>query len=156
MTRFQISIVAVGALMFVPDGRYLMQLRDDRPAVSMRGHWGLFGGVIETGEKPADALVRELREELDLAIESAGDPFTQLIFDLGFAARRVDRKIFYAVPITEQAVSRMRLAEGERMALFTLEELLRQPRVTPWDLYGVLLHARRESVASALRLPDQG
>ena len=155
MTSFQISIFGVGAVLYTPEGRYLMQLRDDRPAVSMRGHWGLFGGVIEAGEEPAAALVRELREELDLTVDRVGVPFSQLVFDLGFAGRGMDRKIFYEIPVTEAAVTRMRLGEGQRMALFTLDELLREPRVTPWDLYGVLLHARRNSVTSALRRPNQ-
>ena len=154
MTSFQISVFGVGAVLFTPEGRYLMQLRDDLPSVSMRGHWGLFGGVIEPGEEPADALIRELREELGLEIDRVGDPFSQLVFDLGFAGRGIDRKIFYEVPITETAIRRLRLGEGQRMTLFELDELLREPRVTPWDLYGVMLHARRRSVAAALRRPN--
>jgi 8-oxo-dGTP pyrophosphatase MutT (NUDIX family) len=155
MTSFEIRIFGVGAILFTPDGKYLMQLRDNRPDVSMRGHWGLFGGVIEEGEDPSAALIRELREELDFAPDRLDTPFSQLIFDLGFAGRGIDRKIFFAVPIVEEAVARMRLGEGQRMALFRLEELLREPRVTPWDLYGVLLHHRRVSVASALRRSGQ-
>ncbi len=155
MTSFQISVFGVGAVLFTPDGRYLMQLRDDLPSVSMRGHWGLFGGVIEPGEEPAAALIRELREELDLEIESAGNPFSQLVFDLGFAGRGIDRKLFYEVPIAESGIRRLHLGEGQRMKLFDLEELLREPRVVPWDLYGVTLHARRDSVAAVLRRPNQ-
>jgi len=155
MTNFQIRVYGVGAVLFTPDGRYLMQLRDDLPSVSMRGYWGLFGGVIEPGEAPATALVRELREELDLEIESIGDPFSQLVFDLGFAGGGIDHKIFYEVPITESAVRRLRLGEGERMALFGLDELMREPRVIPWDLYGVTLHTKRDGVAAVLRFPNQ-
>jgi 8-oxo-dGTP pyrophosphatase MutT (NUDIX family) len=155
MTNFEIRIFGVGAILFTPDRKYLMQLRDDRPDVSMRGHWGLFGGVIEEGEDPSAALVRELREELDFVPDHVAAPFSQLVFDLGFAGRGIDRKIFFAVPIAEESLSRMRLGEGQRMALFRLDELLREPRVTPWDLYGVLLHHRRISVASALRRSDQ-
>jgi 8-oxo-dGTP diphosphatase len=155
MTNFQIRVHGVGAVLFTPDGRYLMQLRDDLPSVSMRGYWGLFGGVIEPGEEPAAALVRELREELALEVDSVGDPFSQLVFDLGFAGYGIDRKIFYEVPITESAVDRLRLGEGQRMALFGLDELMRESRVIPWDLYGVTLHARRDGVAAALRRPGQ-
>lgn len=155
MTNFQISVLGVGAVLFTPDGRYLMQLRDELPDVSMRGYWGLFGGVIEPGEEPAAALVRELREELDLEIESIGDPFSQLVFDLRFAGGGIDRKIFYELPITESVVRRMRLGEGQRMALFGLDDIMREPRVVPWDLYGVTLHARRDSVAAVLRFPNR-
>lgn len=154
MTNFQISVLGVGAVLFTPDGRYLMQLRDDLPSVSMRGYWGLFGGVIEPGEEPAVALVRELREELHLEIESVGNPFSQLVFDLGFAGGGIDHKIFYEVPITESAMRQLRLGEGQRMALFGLDELMRESRVIPWDLYCVTLHARRDSVAAVLRRPD--
>lgn len=156
MTSFEIRVFGVGAIIFTPDSRYLMQLRDDRPSVSMRGHWGLFGGVIEVSEEPATALSRELCEELGLQIEQVNAPFSQLVFDLGFAERGIDRKLFYEVPISADTLPRLRLGEGERMALFRLEELLLKPRVIPWDLYGVMLHARRQTLADALLRHDQG
>lgn len=154
MASFQISVFGVGAVLFTPDGRYLMQLRDDLQSVSMRAHWGLFGGVVESREDPAAALVRELREELNLEIESVGDPFSQLVFDLSFAGYGIDQKIFYEVPIRENVLHRLCLGEGQRMALFGLDELMRESRVVPWDLYGVTLHARRDSIAAALRRPS--
>ena len=35
-----------------------------RPAVPPAGAWGMFGGHLEAGERPAAALLRELQEEL--------------------------------------------------------------------------------------------
>ncbi len=55
--------VAVG-LIVDNDGRLLLQLRDDRPGAPAAGMWGLFGGHIEDGERPAQAFLRELHEEL--------------------------------------------------------------------------------------------
>jgi 8-oxo-dGTP pyrophosphatase MutT (NUDIX family) len=33
------------------------------------GHWGLFGGKLDPGEKPEEAAVREVQEELHLHLE---------------------------------------------------------------------------------------
>lgn len=55
--------VSVG-LIVADDGRLLLQHRDDRPDVSGAGLWGFFGGHLEPGERPADAFLREMHEEL--------------------------------------------------------------------------------------------
>ena len=46
------------------DGQVAMQLRDDKPHVAFANHWGLFGGWLEAGESPAQAILREVNEEL--------------------------------------------------------------------------------------------
>ncbi len=55
-----------GALVIpeAPDGRILLQMRDDVPGIAMPGKWGLFGGGIDPGEGPYEAVVRELHEEI--------------------------------------------------------------------------------------------
>src|SRR5262245_60295753 len=55
---------AVAALLVLPDGRYVMQLRDLKPHIFYPGHWGLFGGAVDEGEDERQALSRELAEEL--------------------------------------------------------------------------------------------
>jgi 8-oxo-dGTP diphosphatase len=42
-----------------------MQLRDDIPGIVYPGHWGFFGGHLEPGENPEQALRRELVEEIE-------------------------------------------------------------------------------------------
>ncbi|MEZ5543544.1 MAG: Nudix family hydrolase [Pseudomonadota bacterium] len=60
--------VAVGVLTR-PDGRVLLA---ERPAGKvMAGYWEFPGGKIEPGEAAADALARELHEELGIDIEAA-------------------------------------------------------------------------------------
>lgn len=56
---------SVAAMLINPDGRYLMQLREDLPHVAYPGHWGLFGGMIENEETPEESMRRELLEELN-------------------------------------------------------------------------------------------
>lgn len=47
----------------------LLYLRDNKPTIPFPHHWDLFGGYIEEGETPEQALVREVKEELDYNLE---------------------------------------------------------------------------------------
>lgn len=58
----------VSAMLVTPDGQLLLQLRDDKPTIPYPNTWTLFGGAVEPGEPPVDAVVRELEEELELAL----------------------------------------------------------------------------------------
>lgn len=51
-----------------------------------RRHWGVPGGLLSRGEEPADALRREMLEEVGLAVDVVGEP--AVVVDP--EARRVD------------------------------------------------------------------
>ncbi len=53
---------AAAAVVFAEDGRVVLQRRADN------GRWGLPGGMIEPGEEPAEAVVREVFEETGLRV----------------------------------------------------------------------------------------
>ncbi|WP_345465180.1 NUDIX domain-containing protein [Deinococcus carri] len=103
-------------------GRILVQDR--------RGHrpppWGFFGGGIEVGETPVQALLRETREELgvQLAEEVVHDEgaVTGMIRDLAFTLH------VFSWPF-DGDLSVFTLGEGAGMELVTPEEMLR--RVEP-------------------------
>lgn len=64
-TNRPVTEVAVGVL-FLPDGRFLLT---SRPAGKVyAGYWEFPGGKLETGESVAQALRRELQEELGITI----------------------------------------------------------------------------------------
>ncbi len=78
-------------------------VRDEAGALLLVRHsyktgWGLPGGLVKRGEHPVDAVVREAREEVGLAIEVVGEP--AVVVDA--PTRRVD-VVFAARPVTGSA-----------------------------------------------------
>ncbi len=62
-------ILVVAAALVDTDGRVLVGQRPEGKALA--GLWEFPGGKIEPGERPEVALIRELREELGIAVEEA-------------------------------------------------------------------------------------
>ena len=95
------------------DGKFLMQLRDDVPGILYPGCWGLFGGHIETGETPEDALKRELLEEISYAPEAS-------LFGY-YSDDRVCRHVYHAPLAVE--LNQLVLGEGWDMGLLTPQDI---------------------------------
>jgi len=62
----KLVLVAACALIDV-DGRVLIAQRP--PGKVMAGLWEFPGGKVEPGERPEDALIRELKEELGIGVD---------------------------------------------------------------------------------------
>jgi 8-oxo-dGTP diphosphatase len=68
--REPLPLVLVAAVALVDaDGRVLIAKRPD--GKPMAGLWEFPGGKVETGERPELALIRELKEELDIDVTEA-------------------------------------------------------------------------------------
>jgi 8-oxo-dGTP diphosphatase len=59
----------VMVLLFDRNNRLLIYLRDDKPEIPFPNHWDFFGGHLEEGETPDEALVREVNEELGVELK---------------------------------------------------------------------------------------
>lgn len=56
----------IAAIIFENDkGEILLYRRDNKPGIPFPQHWDLFGGHVEDGETPEEALVREVKEEMN-------------------------------------------------------------------------------------------
>lgn len=134
-----LEIVNVTGILLAEDGRYLMQLRDDIPNIVFPGHWGCFGGGAEPGESLNEAFVREIQEELSITPQGF-TPFTDMLYRSPLDPTLVRGKQFFVLPITDADMARMVQCEGADMRLFTLGQLLAEPKVIPSDIYGLLSH----------------
>jgi 8-oxo-dGTP diphosphatase len=56
-------------LLFDRFNRLLVYLRDDKPEIPFPNHWDFFGGHLEQGETPEQALVREIKEEIGVDLK---------------------------------------------------------------------------------------
>jgi 8-oxo-dGTP diphosphatase len=63
------SVLVVAAALYDAAGRILIAERPE--GKHLAGHWEFPGGKVSEGESEADALVRELREELGIKVEAA-------------------------------------------------------------------------------------
>jgi len=64
----QAPVCAVGAIVFRGDGVLLIQ-RGKPPA---QGKWSIPGGAVRLGETLEDAVIRELREEVEMDVKPLG------------------------------------------------------------------------------------
>ncbi|MDP9236585.1 MAG: NUDIX domain-containing protein [Chloroflexota bacterium] len=72
--------ISAGVILVDPQGRVLLQLRDDDPKIMFPGHWGLTGGAGNPGETPEQIAHREVNEETGLVLPKI-TPFRAYYFN---------------------------------------------------------------------------
>jgi len=106
---------SVALAMLQRDGRWLLQLRDDIDTIIYPGHWGLFGGHLEAGETPEQAVLRELEEEIGWRPETA--------LSLWFSHDSGSRIAHVFRGELTDPIERLHLKEGQDLTLASMEEL---------------------------------
>ena len=102
------------------DGAWLLQLRDDLESILYPGHWGLFGGHLDPGETPSEAVHRELLEEINWKPASPLEHW--------FTSREGSRIAHVFRGALSVPVEQLTLLEGQDLKLTSKHEL-RQGRV---------------------------
>lgn len=100
-------------------GEILLYLRDNNPSIPFPHHWDLFGGYIEEGETPREALVREVKEELDYDLEEF-EFFRKYTCNEGDAHPNI--KHVYTGTI-DRSLEELTLQEGEKLQFFSREDI---------------------------------
>jgi 8-oxo-dGTP diphosphatase len=103
----------------------LLQHRS-KDAPTYPNQWGFFGGSIEAGEMPEEAARRELKEELDIEVQTL-----QVIGNFIDPEDLVERYAFMARIDFDVATLKARQTEGDDLKFFSLEEIKNLPFMTP-------------------------
>lgn len=104
------------AIFYTNDKRILLQNRESMSRFGEK--WGFFGGGIEKGETPEEALKREIKEELSYELHDykfAGKAFAEVIPN-----HYVEAYIFLS-PLNDK-LKHFEQKEGDGMGLFTIKE----------------------------------
>lgn len=110
----------IAAIILENDKReILLYLRDNKPGIPFPNHWDLIGGHVEEGETPEEALIREVKEELNIDLKEytfykkyeclTGDAYENI-------------KYIYSGKIN-LPLEEITLLEGERPQFFSRDEI---------------------------------
>jgi 8-oxo-dGTP diphosphatase len=113
-------MIKIAAIIFENDrSEILLYLRDNKPGIPFPKHWDLIGGHVEEGETPEEALVREVKEELNIDLKEftfyrryeclTGDAYPNI-------------KYIYRGKIN-LPIEEITLLEGERPQYFSRDEI---------------------------------
>ncbi|MEW6663657.1 MAG: NUDIX hydrolase [Thermodesulfobacteriota bacterium] len=103
------------SILFVnPRRQVLLFLRDDNPDIPFPNMWDVPGGHVEPGEPPEECIVREMAEEMGMALQA---------FRLFSVREFEDRTEYTFWKAADLAVDRIRLTEGQCLRWFTEDEV---------------------------------
>lgn len=100
MENTAVPVLVVAAVIrqaFGDDSKVLIVRRG--PAQSGAGHWEFPGGKVEAGETPEQALIREIDEELGMAIR-VGSLIGEL--DFAYPSKTIRLRLYWAETLQEE------------------------------------------------------
>jgi 8-oxo-dGTP diphosphatase len=101
-------------ILYTSTGHILLQHRTD-DAFRLPGYWAFFGGGIEQGENPTEALEREIREELSYLVQNPKFLLAQKVRD----EENDNTKYVFVEQYQDQS---LQLGEGQAMGWFSPDE----------------------------------
>lgn len=111
----------------------------------LKGKWNGVGGKIEGGEKPHQAMAREILEEIGLSVLVL--PEQEFVF-MRYTNKEWESSLhFFHIPLDRQTLLGARSMEKEEIAIFLIDSVLEDKRRHPLvsNLYWMLPYMRDKS-----------
>ncbi|MFH1876316.1 MAG: NUDIX domain-containing protein [Candidatus Omnitrophota bacterium] len=110
--RIQVALI----ILYDSGERFLLQHRTHDAAL-LPNHWAFFGGRLETGETPRQALAREAFEELHYTVQSP-----ELVLTHAFCEDDLCGELYVFTEYFGGDKNTLRLQEGQDWGWFSAEE----------------------------------
>ncbi|MBU1975263.1 MAG: NUDIX domain-containing protein [Nanoarchaeota archaeon] len=104
---------AVKIILTNNENKVLLQLRDNKQ--SHTGCWALFGGHIDGSETPEEALIREIKEEINYSLSDYKLIKESHVKDFG--------KVYWFHVTIDVGLSELTLNEGDDFNFFSYDEI---------------------------------
>jgi 8-oxo-dGTP pyrophosphatase MutT (NUDIX family) len=140
-TDVQTPVLQSAHAILLLDGRYILQLRDNKPDIAAPGQWTLFGGMIAGGEIPLQSIQREIFEELSIQ----PNEFRYLWFSDYFAEFEQEwiRSWFFSADVKD-AWPQYKLIEGQDVGIFSYDQI--KTLKMPWVIRETIDRYQREMI----------
>ncbi|MEK6875343.1 MAG: NUDIX domain-containing protein [Nanoarchaeota archaeon] len=115
---------SVAIFLINPDNKMLFQLRDNKKSIPFPGFWSLIGGGVEGNETDIQAIIREIKEEINCEVKNIA-----LIGEINFFNRK--RKLLIYKGEINTSLENISLMEGQDINFFYKEEL-RNLKIPYW------------------------
>lgn len=119
----------VAAIVFYKNNKIILQERGSHSKFGEE--WGFFGGGLEKGETPEQAVIRETKEELGIDISNKKVEF------LGVSRGRLkeynaEAEVNLFLSPLDFPQSFLKQNEGRSMKMFTIDEV-KKLKINPWN-----------------------
>lgn len=101
-----------------PERKILLQLWDNKKDIPFPNQWSLFGGLVDEGESAEECVLREVYEELGIALEKVELVLVRIRDESG---QSVEDNIFASKVTVDE--TKLELTEGADMKWFSVAEL---------------------------------
>jgi 8-oxo-dGTP pyrophosphatase MutT (NUDIX family) len=109
-----------GAYLITNSGKVVGQHRDDKPGIDNPGKVGSFGGTIEPGETPLDAVWREIVEE-ETNLKLKKEEIVPLTDDISWRplTGEWETRHFFYIKIKDEILGNLEVYEGQGWSYIT-------------------------------------